>query len=312
MKELKKYLTINSLFSAISGLTMLLFSIRLNDLFNIENSYIFPIIGANLLIFSIFVWYVASKQLTNKMLVTTITILDLLWVVGSFAIVFLGLFGISKTGNILISIVAIWIAFLAYKQFKNFKLIAAIVVLTVTIPQFAVAQEKLLNLKMAVEVNVPAKQLWQVLGENYGSIANITPHLFSSNLIDSISKPNGEGCERICTINKSGTKFIKEKMTQYDSVNMSFRNQIFQMGRVPLKISFATYKIVAVDTSHCLLSIDMHYRTKPAWIGFLVKGQFKRMTNDVAIYAEHYIKTGEKITKTNYKQIKRKYKKSRT
>jgi hypothetical protein len=119
MKELKKYLTINSLFSAISGLTMLLFSSRLNDLFNIENSYVFPIIGANLLIFSIFVLYVSSKQVTNKILVNTITILDLLWVAGSFAIVLLGLFAISQTGNILISIVAIWIAFLAYKQYKN-------------------------------------------------------------------------------------------------------------------------------------------------------------------------------------------------
>ena len=121
MKELKKYLTFNSLFSAISGLTMLLLSSKLNDLFNIENSYVFPIIGANLLIFSAFVWYVSTRQLTNKMLIMTITILDLFWVVGSFGIVLLGLFDISKTGNILISIVAIWIAFLAYKQFKNNK-----------------------------------------------------------------------------------------------------------------------------------------------------------------------------------------------
>lgn len=121
MKELKKYLRINSIFSAISGLTMLLFSSNLNDLFAIENVYIFPIIGANLLIFSAFVWYVSSNQLANKMLVTTISILDLIWVLGSFTIVFLGLFDLSINGNILISIVAIWIAFLAYKQFKNNK-----------------------------------------------------------------------------------------------------------------------------------------------------------------------------------------------
>lgn len=121
MKELKKYLTINSIFSAISGLTMLLFSSKLNDLFAINNGYIFPIIGANLLVFATFVWYVSNKQLSNKMLVTTISILDLLWVVGSFAIVVLGLLDISKIGNAIISIVAIWIGFLAYKQFKNNK-----------------------------------------------------------------------------------------------------------------------------------------------------------------------------------------------
>jgi hypothetical protein len=119
MTELKKYLTINSLFSAVSGLIMLLFSTQLNDLFAIANAYIFPIIGANLLVFAVFVWYVSKKQLTNKKLVTTISILDLIWVFSSFTIVLLGLFDLSRNGNILIIIVAIWIAFLAYKQFKN-------------------------------------------------------------------------------------------------------------------------------------------------------------------------------------------------
>lgn len=118
MKELKKYLTINSLFSAISGLSMLLLSDRLNELFNISNTYVFPIIGTNLLVFSVFVWYVSNKQLTNKMFVNIISFLDLLWVLGSFSIVAIGLFDLSKVGNILIIIVAFWIAFLAYKQFQ--------------------------------------------------------------------------------------------------------------------------------------------------------------------------------------------------
>lgn len=121
MKELKKYLTINSLFSAISGFTMLFLAGRLIELFNISNNYVFPIIGANLLFFSAFVWYVSQKQLSNKMLVNIISFLDLLWVFGSFAIVAFGFFDLSKVGNILIIMVAIWIAFLAYKQFTNNK-----------------------------------------------------------------------------------------------------------------------------------------------------------------------------------------------
>lgn len=121
MKELKKYLAINSIFSAISGLTMILFSGNLNKLLNTDQFKYFPYIGTNLLVFAAFVWYVSRRQLTNKTLVTTITILDLLWVLGSFVIVAFGLFDISTTGNIIIGLVAIWIAFLAYKQFQNNK-----------------------------------------------------------------------------------------------------------------------------------------------------------------------------------------------
>ena len=86
MKELKKYLTINSAFSALSGLTMLIISSKLNDLFNIDNAYVFPIIGANLLVFSAFVLFVAKKQLANKTLVNIITTLDFLWVLGSIVL----------------------------------------------------------------------------------------------------------------------------------------------------------------------------------------------------------------------------------
>lgn len=121
MKPLKKYLTINSLFSAVCGLIMILFPLGLNNIFNLNNPYVFPIIGSNLLIFSVFVWFVSRRQLPNKKLVNLISGLDALWVLGSFIIVLLGLFDLSTNGNILIGVVAVWIAFLGYKQFKNNK-----------------------------------------------------------------------------------------------------------------------------------------------------------------------------------------------
>lgn len=119
MNELTKYLTINSLFSSICGLIMLIFNSKLIRIFGIQNQYVFPVIGLNLIIFSFFVWHVSRKQLTNKILVWTISILDILWVLVSFAIVFYGLFVISLIGIIIIILVANWIAFLAFKQILN-------------------------------------------------------------------------------------------------------------------------------------------------------------------------------------------------
>ena len=167
------------------------------------------------------------------------------------------------------------------------------------------AQKNLQKFYTSVIVNVSAKQLWKVLGEDYGAIANITPHLVSSKYIDSSKTIGGEGCERECKLNESGSKFIKEKMINYDPTNMSFTNIIYQIERLPLESSQAVYKVEAIDSVSCRLILDMQYRTKPAFMGILAKGKFKKMTNDIAIYAEHYIKTGEKITKNNYKRIKR-------
>jgi len=119
MNELKKYLTINSVFSGICGIAMLVFSSGLNSFFHIQNEYVFPVIGLNLIVFAGFVWYVSQKQLTNNLLVNLISGLDALWVLGSLTIIALGLFNLSKNGNILIGIVAVWIGFLGFKQFKN-------------------------------------------------------------------------------------------------------------------------------------------------------------------------------------------------
>ena len=115
--NLRKYLTINGLFSGVCGLIMLLFAESLNDFFYLENDYIFPIVGVNLLIFSVFVRYVSVTQLSNTILVKIITILDVFWVLGSIIIVLFGLFDLSTKGYFLISIIGLWIAFLAQKQY---------------------------------------------------------------------------------------------------------------------------------------------------------------------------------------------------
>lgn len=118
MKELKKYLRINSLFSMICGIAMLAFFQKLSAIFNIENPYIFPVIGMGLILFSVFVGYVSSKQLKNRHLVNVISALDALWVLGSVAIIIFGLFNLSGAGYSIIGMVAVWIAFLGFKQFE--------------------------------------------------------------------------------------------------------------------------------------------------------------------------------------------------
>ncbi|MFM2387821.1 MAG: hypothetical protein RL660_2578 [Bacteroidota bacterium] len=82
----------------------------------ISNKIVLPVIGINLIIFGASVMCIAQRLLPNKKLVSAITLLDIAWVIGSLLLVALQPFGVSSAGNILILVVAIWIAFLAYKQ----------------------------------------------------------------------------------------------------------------------------------------------------------------------------------------------------
>ena len=51
----------------------------------------------------------------------------------------------------------------------------------------------------------------------------------------------------------------------------------------------------------------MNFRTKPAMMGGMMKGQFINLMKDYFIAIEHHIKTGEKVTKDNFNTIKSKY-----
>ncbi|MEO0733827.1 MAG: hypothetical protein AAFZ52_13405, partial [Bacteroidota bacterium] len=70
-------------------------------------------------------------------------------------------------------------------------------------------------------------------------------------------------------------------------------------------LTFAIYQVEAVDANTSRFTFKMTYRTKPAFMGALAKGSFKKLIADYAVAIEHYVLTGEAVTKENFKAIKR-------
>jgi len=118
MKNLKSYLTTNFIFTGISGILILSFNESfLMDYLGLTNSTFLYFIGAGLIFFSAFIYYVIKHRFSDNKLIYIISILDSLWVLGSFAITFFDLFNIKSQSYPLINIVALWIGFLATGQF---------------------------------------------------------------------------------------------------------------------------------------------------------------------------------------------------
>lgn len=100
---------------------MLAFSDGFQKFLGFSNPSILPIIGGSLIVFSWFVYSVASRHLDNKKLINLITLLDAFWVIGSSIILALGLFNLTHHGYIAIGVVALWIGYLGYSQYKHNK-----------------------------------------------------------------------------------------------------------------------------------------------------------------------------------------------
>ncbi|WP_400079830.1 SRPBCC family protein [Winogradskyella sp. R77965] len=170
-------------------------------------------------------------------------------------------------------------------------------------------QKKVQKFKVSKIIPHSAEKVWAVVGEDYGAVAYSHPKIMTSDYVNG-SLIAEVGAERVCYFNEKETQFLKERIISYDPENMTFVNQVFQAGKFPVdpKYTKGIYKIEAIDENSCRFVFNMEYRTKPAFMGGFAKGKFKKLIRDYAISIEHYVGTGEKVTKDNFRQVKKAFK----
>ncbi len=172
----------------------------------------------------------------------------------------------------------------------------------------SLGQKKVQSFEVSRVINASAGEVWKVVGEDFGAIANSHPKIISSSYLEG-SLTSGEGAERVCHFNEKATKYTHEKQIEYDPENLTFKVQVFHAERLPLDTdySLATYQVVPLDKKSCKLVFSMEYRTKPAFLGPMAKGNFKKTLTNYLLSVEHHVLTGEIVNKETFKDIKRQY-----
>lgn len=188
----------------------------------------------------------------------------------------------------------------------NSSILKTVSMILIMMPAALTAQKKTQGFTVSTLIDAPADKVWEVVGEDYGAIANSHPKIVSSSYVGGTLKA-GEGAERVCNFNEKGTQFLKEKQVNYDPENYTFKNQVYQAGRFPVdpEYTYAIYNVEKVDDQTSRMNFTMTYRTKPAFLGGMMKGNFKKLIKDYGIAVEHHIKTGEAVNQDNFKQIKK-------
>lgn len=117
MNKLQKALSINAVFSAVSGTGLVLFHKFIAKLFEVPSSQVFWIIGIGLLLFSLSIVVEIKKQQIKS--VKKIILLDYIWVVSSALFLIFNPFTISTIGNGLIIVIALIVLFMAMNQSES-------------------------------------------------------------------------------------------------------------------------------------------------------------------------------------------------
>jgi len=116
MNQLQKSLLVNALFSGISGIMLIAINRPIANLFGISNTSVFWIIGVALVSFSVTIIYQMQRQ--NSIGVLAIILQDYLWVIGSMVLLVAQPFEISRSGNAIITAIALVVFLMAINQAK--------------------------------------------------------------------------------------------------------------------------------------------------------------------------------------------------
>lgn len=192
---------------------------------------------------------------------------------------------------------------------KSIKTLALLLTLLVAGPLNAQEMnKKTKTVETSREVDLPAAALWKVLGQDYGAIAFSHPTIIRSEYTPGTIK-GSLGAERMCYFNDKETKMLREKIVKWDSENMTFTQRIIEARKFPIdkENSLATYSVEDLGNGKSRLVAKLEYRTKPGFMSGMVKGSFKKLLDDYFIAIEHYARTNEKVTRENFKSIKKQY-----
>ena len=119
MITLKNVLLVNGISSGFTGFLLVIFSNPVARLFGVSQPSAISGVGIFLLVFAALVMSEGLRSNFRANVVKLIIVLDVVWVVVSFAVVALQLFNLSAMGSVAVGAVAGWVALMAYFQFKG-------------------------------------------------------------------------------------------------------------------------------------------------------------------------------------------------
>jgi hypothetical protein len=116
---LRLALTCNALFSLTSGLIITFADRRIVHLLGLPDANSLLSLGIGLLAFAIFLFFSARRPVVNVTQARVIVLMDLLWVVGSYALLFVAPF--SASGKWTVGIVAEFVLVFAVAQWLGIR-----------------------------------------------------------------------------------------------------------------------------------------------------------------------------------------------
>lgn len=200
-----------------------------------------------------------------------------------------------------------------YNLNSYLKIICGVIVLSLCTSHIT-GQERMTKkyrtLKVELQIDAPAAVVWNALVKDYGNIGNFSPYIYSAHY-ENGSLQGEIGAERKCYFSKNEKRWAHEIILDINEEKMEMVNTIKDARKFPLDKdnTQAIYRVRDNGDGTSTAGYEFQYRAKPAFMGGLMKGRFKKLLGGTLEGLKHYVETGEIVNATNerYEEIKDQY-----
>ena len=163
--------------------------------------------------------------------------------------------------------------------------------------------ENFRKVELDIIVNASKEAVWDLTFNRFGEVNNFNP-LIEGSHFTSMSK--GEvGCERQCDLDLKGNHLIERIIDAQG--HDSFELEIIGGAMPMMEKMFVKQAFEEIGPNKTRVRLIVRFRSKPAFMGFLMSMMMKRMLFDMLRGLKYHLETGELVTKENIKAIKRAY-----
>ncbi len=265
MNRLQKSLRVNAIFSVMSGIILIAFNKQIANAFGVTSTKIFWIIGIVLIGFAGTIIFEIKKQ--RPVAVLWIIVQDYIWVIGSFLLIIINPFEITKAGNSSIAVIALIVLFMGINQSKALAQVDS------------GTQKGIKHVKYERIVKANKKEVWKAISD----VANY--HQVAPNIDDvKIISGEGKGMVRSCSHGKNSwtetcSMWVEEKSYSFE-VNTKALNYPY-----PFKFLKGTWEVQEIDTNttKIVLLFDFQYKHKyQNWLLHpILKGKFSKTAEEL-------------------------------
>lgn len=116
MNSLKTALTLNAIFSLVTGIILVFGSAPIAQIFSVSQDRPFFFLGFGLILFASTVFYVGRQKQIEPFQAYIISAQDFIWVLASILLLIIDPFQFSTAGNVIITVVALIVLAFALMQ----------------------------------------------------------------------------------------------------------------------------------------------------------------------------------------------------